>query len=51
MADSKGNDINLEKSLKTVQIYTNEAAKKAGINRDGRSYSTHSNRKKYAQNL
>lgn len=51
MNDSKGNDMSLEKSVKTVQRYTNEAAKRAGVNRDNRRFTTHSNRKKYAQNM
>lgn len=49
--DRDGNDKNFKESVKTVQRYTNEAAKKAGVNRENRRYTTHSNRKIYAQNL
>ncbi|MDM5220811.1 tyrosine-type recombinase/integrase [Peribacillus sp. NJ11] len=51
MVDSKGNDMSLEKSVKTVQRYTNVAAKRTGVNRENRRFTTHSNRKKYAQNM
>jgi integrase len=46
-----GNDMNLEDSVKTVQYYTNNAAKAASVNREDRRFTTHSNRKRYAQNL
>jgi integrase len=51
LKDTKGNDMDLKNSVKTVQKYTNDAAKKAGVNRENRRYTTHSNRKQYAQNL
>lgn len=46
-----GNDMNLENAVKTVQNYTNKAAKKAGISFYKRRFTTHSNRKYYAQKL
>ncbi|SHR09567.1 Site-specific recombinase XerC [Mycobacteroides abscessus subsp. abscessus] len=46
-----GNDMNLKDAVKTVQRYTNNAAKKAGINCVNRRFTTHSNRKSYAQRL
>lgn len=51
MKDRNGNDMKKEAAVKTVQRYSNDAAKKAGINREKRRYNTHSNRKYYAQNL
>jgi integrase len=46
-----GNDMNLKDAAKTVQRYTKEATKKAGINREDRRFTTHSNRKRYAQKM
>lgn len=51
LKNQKGNDMSIKNSVKTVQKYTNDAAKKAGVNRENRRYTTHSNRKNYAQNL
>lgn len=51
ITDADGNDMKIEKAVKTVQRYTNNAAKKSGINRDDRRFTTHSNRKGYAQGL
>jgi integrase len=45
------NDMNLNDSVKTVQRYTNNAAKLAGLAHRDRRFTTHSNRKRYAQNL
>ena len=51
LKDRNGHDMSLEKLVKTVQRYTNDAAKESGVNRENRRYTTHSNRKRYAQNL
>jgi integrase len=51
LKDKNANDMNLKNSVKTVQKYTNAASKKAGVNHEKRRYTTHSNRKRYAQNL
>ncbi|MFB5194273.1 tyrosine-type recombinase/integrase [Neobacillus sp. KR4-4] len=48
---SNGNDMNLENAVETVQRYTKNAAKKAGVSREERRFTTHSNRKYYAQKL
>ncbi|WP_423801817.1 tyrosine-type recombinase/integrase [Neobacillus sp. SAB-20_R2A] len=46
-----GDDMTIKDSVKTVQRYTINAAKAAGINREDRRFTTHSNRKFYAQEL
>lgn len=51
LKDSKGNDMSLEKAVKTVQRYTQNAAKKANVYSKNKRFTTHSNRKRYAQNL
>lgn len=51
LKDSEGNDMSVKKIVKTVQRYTNAAAKAAGVNREDRRYTTHSNRKHYAQRM
>lgn len=48
---SNGDDMSFVDAVKTVQRYTNNAAKAAGVNREDRRFTTHSNRKRYAQNL
>lgn len=51
LKDREGNDMSVKKIVKTVQRYTNAAAKAAGVNREDRRYTTHSNRKHYAQRM
>ncbi|MGM7702238.1 tyrosine-type recombinase/integrase [Pseudalkalibacillus sp. Hm43] len=51
MQSEDGKDMGIKDAVKTVQRYTNDAAKKAGVNREKRRFTTHSNRKHYAQNL
>ena len=51
LKDRDGNDMSVNKIVKTVQRYTNDAAKASGLNRENRRYTTHSNRKRYAQNM
>ncbi|WP_421385553.1 tyrosine-type recombinase/integrase (plasmid) [Bacillus salacetis] len=46
-----GNDKKIEDAVKVIQSYTTEAAKSSGVNRENRRFSTHSNRKGYAQNF
>lgn len=48
---SNGDDMSHVDAVKTVQRYTNNAAKASGVNREDRRYTTHSNRKRYAQKL
>lgn len=51
MQGKDGKDLSIERCVKTVQTYTNNAAKKSGVNRENRRFTTHSNRKRYAQKL
>ena len=51
MKREDGREMAIGLKVKTIQTYTNAAAKRAGIYRDDRRYTTHSNRKGYAQNL
>ncbi|QSB50613.1 site-specific integrase [Parageobacillus toebii] len=49
--DRNGNDKKLSEAVKTVQRITREAAEKAGAYQKDNRFTTHSNRKRYAQNL
>ncbi|MFC4182433.1 site-specific integrase [Saccharococcus thermophilus] len=49
--NQKGKDKKLKEAVKTVERLTREAAKKAGVYEKNKRFTTHSNRKRYAQNL